>query len=202
MKQLCTRLLGIAVMGASLAMAPGCVLNNSDVVIEETVCVTLDEYQTTGTFESFLVCDQFKARLLAALAANNLQLSDVRRITMKSGTFQTSNVTPHDWTVTADINIARQDVVDGPFDDGPATFVTFVNQSLQGIKLGAPAVKLNHTGVNLVNRALNSLLDGEDPRLVLLVQNEAVAPTPSVSDPLQFTLEACVQFQATVRKSK
>jgi len=202
MNQLCTRLLGIAVLGTSLAMAPGCVLNNSDVVIEETVCVTLDEYQTTGTFESFVVCDQFKTTLLAALQANNLTLDDVRRITMKSGSFQTSNVAPHDWNVTADINIARQDVEAGPFDDGPAAFVTFTNQSLEGIQLGAPAVKLNHTGVNLVNRALASLLDGEDPRLVLLVQNEAVSPTPSGSDPLQFTLEACVEFQAVVRKQK
>jgi hypothetical protein len=202
MKQLCTRLLGIAVLGASLAMAPGCVLNNSDVVIEETVCVTLDEYQTTGTFESFVVCDQFKSTLLAALQANNLTLSDVRRITMKSGSFETSNVAPHDWNVTADINIARQDVVDGPFDDGPAAFVTFVDQSLEEITLGAPAVKLSHSGVNLVNRALASLLDGEDPRLVLLVQNEAVSPTPSGGDPLQFTLEACVEFQAVVRKQK
>ena len=202
MKQLCTRLLGIALLGSSLVMAPGCVLNNSDVVIKETVCVTLDEYQTTGTFESFLVCDQFKAQLMAALQANNLQLSDVRKITMKSGTFQTSNVAPHDWNVTADINIARQDVVDGPFEDGPAAFVSFVNQSLEGIQIGAPEVKLSHTGVNLVNRALESLIDGEDPRLVLLVQNETVAPTPSGSDPLQFTLEACVEFQAVVKKQK
>jgi hypothetical protein len=202
MNQLCTRLLGIAMLGTLLATAPGCVLNNSDVVIQETVCVTLDEYQTTGTFESFVVCDQFKAALLAALEANNMTLSDVRRISMKSGSFQTSNVTPHDWNVTADINIARQDVVSGPFDDGPAAFVSFTNQSLEAIKLGAPAVKLNQTGVNLVNRALESLLAGEDPRLVLLVENEAVVPTPSVSDPLQFTLEACVEFQAVVRKKK
>jgi len=173
---------------------------NSDVVINEKVCVTLEEYQTTGTFESFVVCDQFKTKLMEALAENGLELDEVKRITMKEGTFKTYDVQPHDWKVTAEIDIARQDVVDGPYDDGPESFVTFEHQSLKRL-MGRPQdADLHHKGVKLVNRALESLLDGEDPRLVLIINNESVVPTPSEADPLQFTFKACVEFQIVVKK--
>ncbi len=202
MKHHCARLLGIAALGTSLVLTPGCMFKNSDVVITEKVCVTLDEYQTTGTFESFVVCDQFKTKLLEALAENGLQLDEVKRITMKEGTFKTYEVKPHDWKVTAEIDIARQDVVDGPYDDGPESFVTFNRQSLKKL-MGRPQdADLHRHGVKLVDRALDSLLDGEDPRLVLIINNESVVPTPSEADPMQFTFKACVEFQIVVKKKK
>jgi hypothetical protein len=200
MKYLCTRLLGLAVLGASLAATPGCVFKNSDMVITEKVCVFLEEYQTTGTFESFVVCDQFKTKLLEALDENDLELDEVKRITMKEGTFKTYEVEPHDWRVTADINIARQDVPDGPYDDGPESFVTFEDQSLRRLMGRQKDADLHHKGVKLVNRALDSLLDGEDPRLILIIDNESVEPEPSETDPLQFTLKVCVEFQIVVKK--
>lgn len=199
MKNLCARLLVIAVLGVLLAMGSGCVFDHSDVVINEKVCVTLDEYQTTGTFESFVVCDQFKQKLLEALDENDLEMDDVKRIKMKEGTFKTLSVEPHDWRVTADINIARQDIENGPYDDGPESFTSFKNQSLRALRGHPEDADLHQKGVKLVNRALESLLDGEDPRLVLLVKNESVVPTPSVSDPMQFTFKACVEFQITVK---
>jgi hypothetical protein len=57
-------------------------------------------------------------------------------------------------------------------------------------------------GVTLVNDALAALVAGGDPRLVLIVNNESVTPTPSESDPMEFRVETCVRFQAVIGKNK
>jgi len=197
MKHLCARLLVTAVVASMLAMV-GCVYNNTDLVLNENVCVNLEEIQTTGTFSTFAVADQFKERLENKLKENGKKLSDVKSIHMTSGTFKSMAVKPHDWRVTADIDIARQDTPGGEYEDGPASFVHFVNKSLKSLS-GAPTdAQLDAAGVELVNDALAALVAGEDPRLVLIVNNETVTPTPSESDPMEFKILACVKFQIVV----
>jgi hypothetical protein len=201
MKQLCARLLVIAAFGSLLASA-GCVLSESDLVITDQVCVNIDEVQTTGSFSTFVVADEFKEQLEKKLAENGKSPKDVKSIHMLSASFKSVKVQPHDWIVDADIDIQRQDTDGGPITDGPAPLVSFDNQSLQALK-GAPNVPtLAAAGVELVDRALASLLTGEDPRLVLVVNNESVTPTPSASDAMAFTTTACVKFQVVVSNSK
>jgi hypothetical protein len=201
MKHLCARLLVIAALGSLLASA-GCVLNNSDLVITDNVCVNLQEVQTTGTFSSFTVCDKFRDQLEKKLAAYGKSKKDVKSIHMVGATFKAVSVKPHDWMVTADIDIARQDTPGGAYDDGPAPFVSFDNQSLKGLT-GAPnQADMHADGVTLVNDALAALVAGGDPRLVLIVNNESVTPTPSESDPMEFRVETCVRFQAVIGKNK
>jgi hypothetical protein len=200
MKQLCARLLVIAVMGSLLATA-GCVLSNGDLVLTDNVCVNIDEVQTDGSFSVFVVADGFKEQLEKKLKENGQNPKDVKSIHMVSASFKSVKVSPHDWTVDADIDIARQDTEGGAYDDGPAPLVSFEDQSLKALK-GAPNVPALHAdGVALVDRALASLLAGEDPRLVLIVNNESVDPTPSESDPMAFTTTACVKFQFVVAKN-
>lgn len=201
MKQLYGRLLGLAVLGSALAMT-SCVYDHNDVVITDKVCVTFDEYETTGTFSTFTVADQFKQVLENKLAEYGKGKKDVKSIHMVDGTFKTQNVQPHDWRVTGEIDIARQDDPNGPYDDGPAPFTHFVNKSLKSFQGQPTDPKLDHDGVELVNRALKSLLNDEDPRLVLIVNNETVTPTPSVSDPMQFRLKTCVTFQFVIDMGK
>ena len=67
MKYIWTKAIAIAAVSATLALS-SCVYENGDVVIKEHVCVNLDEYQTTGTFSSFVVCDKFKDALERKLA--------------------------------------------------------------------------------------------------------------------------------------
>jgi hypothetical protein len=117
---------------------------------------------------------------------------------MVSGSFKTVKVDPHDWTVDADISIARDDNGDSAFEDGPFPLVSFTDQSLKALK-GQPA-DLHADGVALVNRALESLISGADPRLVLIVSDEDVDPTPSESTPMAFTTDACVKFQVVIAK--
>lgn len=203
MKNVCAKLLMVAIVGVMLAAA-GCVYDESDLVITEQVCVNFDQTITTGSFSTFVVCDKFRETLLVELAAHNKTLDDIESIHMVSGTFKTMAVTGarrHDWFVTADVSIARQDDPGDPVTDGPASFVSFDNQSLQALK-GAPTdADLHSDGVELVNRALQALLDGENPRLVLVVDNGSISPTPSTSDPMDFKLLTCVKFQAIVDMS-
>ena len=199
MKHLCARLLVIAVLGSLLASA-GCVLNGTDLVIIDQVCVDIEEVQTTGSFSTFVVANEFKQQLEKKLAQYGKTKKDVKSIHMVSGSFRSVKVWPHDWNVTAQIDIARQDVPGGAYNDGPAPFVSFNNQSLKALK-GAPNYPpLAPDGVALVNRALASLLGGANPRLVLIVNNESVTPTPTPSDPMAFTTKACVVFQVVVGK--
>lgn len=201
MKQLCARLLVIAVAGGLLASA-GCVYDNTDLVITENVCVNLEETQTSGNFGTFVVADQFKEQLQKRLKEHGKSEKDIKAIHMVGAAFKAMSVKPHDWTVDATIDIGRQDVEAGPFEDGPAPFVVFTDQSLLALT-GAPnQADLHADGVALVNRALESLVGGEDPRLVLLVKNESVTPTPSVSDPMQFKILACVKFQVVIDAGK
>lgn len=197
MKHLCARLLVIAVLGGLLASA-GCVVDNSDLVITDKVCVDIDEVQTDGSFSTFVVVDDFKDALNKKLAQYGKSSKDVKSIHMVSGTFKSVKVEAHDWTVSAVVNIARQDDPNGAYTDGPAPLVEFTDQSLKGLK-GQPA-DLDAAGVAVVNNALASLISGGDPRLVMIVENESVTPTPTTGDPMAFTTTACVSFQVVIGK--
>ncbi|HET6348037.1 MAG TPA: hypothetical protein VFH88_03040 [Candidatus Krumholzibacteria bacterium] len=200
MKQLCARLLVIAALGMLLVSA-GCITDNADLVITDNICVNVQDTETTGSFTTFTVVDDFKDQLVKKLAAYNKGPKDLKSIHMVGASFKALKVTPHDWTVTADVNIARQDTPGGGYDDGPAPFVSFTDQSLMALKGQPTRANLDASGVQVVDNALAALLNGEDPRMVLVVDNSSVTPTPSGSDPMSFTLQACVRFQAVVAKT-
>ena len=56
---------------------------------------------------------------------------------------------------------------------------------------------LGRSGLVLSGAAV-ALLAGQDPRLVLIVNNETITPEPTESSPLDFRVRACVRFQAVV----
>lgn len=197
MKHLCARLLVIAVLAGLLAMA-GCVLSESDIVLTDNICVTIDEVQTDGSFSTFAVAEGFQEQLEKKLKENGQSPKDVKAIHMLSASFKSVKVEDHDWTVTADVTIARDDDGDSSYEAGPAPLVSFDDQSLEALK--GQNVPLHADGVALVDAALASLLTGDDPRLILTVNNESVDPTPSESDPMAFTTSACVKFQIVVGK--
>lgn len=199
MKHVWTKALASVAVTTMFALS-GCVLENGDLVVSENVCVTLEEVQTTGTFSTFAVVDKFEEALERKLKESGNSKKDIKSIHMVSAAFKTMEVTPHDWNFTADIDVARQDVPGGAYEDGPATLVAFEDQSLMGLQGKPTDADLLADGVLVVNRALEALRLGEDPRLVLLVENESVSPTPSETDPMGFQLLVCVQFQMVVAK--
>ena len=198
MRTIWIRTLVIAVVGIMLGGFTSCVFQNGDLVLNDMVCVNIEETQTDGSFSTFVVVDDFKEALEKKLEENGKSAKDVKSIHMVSAVFKTLSVTPHDWNVTGDISIARQDTEGGPVTDGPALLVSFDNQSLKALKGKPTDADLVADGVEVVNRALEALLNGEDPRMILQVDNEAVSPTPSESDPMSFTTRVCVNFQMVV----
>jgi hypothetical protein len=130
MKQLSARLLVIAALGVLLATA-GCIMNQSDLVVTDEICANITEHETTGSFSTFTVVDDFKAQLEKALEKAGKKSTDVKSIHMISATFATQAVSPQDARATATIDIARQDNPGGGYDDGPAAFVTFNNTLLK-----------------------------------------------------------------------
>jgi hypothetical protein len=188
----------------ALVAGSGCIYDAStgEVVITEKICVSFEEYRESPTLGSAVVCDRFKERILMRIAAYGATLDDIESINMVSGTYQVTKPASkryeHDWTITAAVDISRQDVPSGPVTDGPARFVNETSQSLRDAKGMPTSADLNSAGVELVNRALQSLLDGEDPRLVLTLIPGGIDPAPSPSDPLTFKWNACVEFQAVV----
>lgn len=201
MRTILFRVITIAILGMTLPFT-SCIFKNGDVVINESVCVNLEEVQTTGTFTTFAVADKFKEVLERKLEQHSRGKKDVKSIHMVSATFKTTYVKPHDWNVTGDIDIARQDDPDGPMTDGPAPLVVFEDQSLKELRGRPTDADLLSDGVDLVDRALESLLNDEDPRLILLVENETVSPTPSESDPMEFKVRVCVNFQMVIDLGK
>jgi len=193
MKQLCARLLVIAALGMLLATA-GCITSQSDLVITDVISANIDEHETTGSFSTFTVVDDFKDQLEKALAKSGKKSTDVKSIHMIGATFSTMSVSPKDATATADITIARQDV-----SDGPAAFVSFNNTVLKNLQGRPTDATMDASGVALVDRALADLLAGGDPTLVLTVNNETITPTPTVDAPLDFKVRVNVTFQAVVR---
>jgi len=181
----------------ALAVKNGCVFDETsgEAVVKKRVCVLFNESQETGTFTSSVVCDLFKKRLLEVLDEYDLELSDIERIGVIGGRYKVVKLLGHDWTMTASVAVSRQDDASGPVTDGPAVLLNMTTQSLRSLK-GKPTVAdLNSDGVDLLNRALNDLLTGADPRIVLTLGDTDVDPVPTAEDPLDFKWLACVDFQ-------
>ena len=66
MKQLCAKLLVIAALGMLLATA-GCITSQSDLVVTDVISANIVEHETTGSFSTFTVVDDFKIQLEKAL---------------------------------------------------------------------------------------------------------------------------------------
>jgi ABC-type Zn uptake system ZnuABC Zn-binding protein ZnuA len=192
MKQLCAKLLVIAALGMLLATA-GCITSQSDLVVTDVISANIVEHETTGSFSTFTVVDDFKIQLEKALEKAGKKSADVKSIHMIGATFQTMSISPKDARATADITIARQDV-----SDGPAAFVSFNNTLLKSLQGKPTDAVMNADGVALVDRALADLLEGGDPTLVLTVNNETITPTPTPEAPLDFTVRVNVKFQAVI----
>jgi hypothetical protein len=188
-----------------LALAGGCVYDDmsSEMVVTEQVSVTLDEYRESGTLGSTVVVAEFADEVYKMLEKYDSKIKDIKSINLVSGTYQVArpSTAPHDWVITSPVTVRRQDDPMGLVTDGPATFVNMTNQSLQAAKGKAVPADLNSAGVALIKRALDDLLLGQDPRIVLKMDGGTITPVPTPSDPLSFSWRATVTFQVVINKS-
>ncbi len=187
-----------------LVLASGCVYDDmsTEVVITETVKISLDEYRESPTLGSAVVCDDFADRVYKLLEKHDTKVKDIRSIHIVSGTYMVQRLTSeHDWVVSSAVTIKRQDTPGEALDDGPATFVNMTDQSLMAAKDMAIYADLNSDGVALVDRALVDLVAGMDPRLILTMDAGTVTPEPSAADPLSFKWRVAVTFQVVIDRN-
>lgn len=185
-----------------IVLASGCIYDHfkTQVVLTESVVVQFQESLTSPNIGSAVVADQFKERLMDALADQHASLEDVESITMVCGSYKVtmSSKVKHDWVITGTVTMARQDDPNQPVTEGPANFIDLFNQSLAAAKCRPVKASLDAAGVGIVNNALADLLKGMTPRLVITMQSSNIVPAPTVSDPLVFNWLAEVTFQAVV----
>jgi hypothetical protein len=172
--------------------------NFGALILIETFCVPFVENATTGSFGSAVVAEEFKAEILAWFSSKGISLDCVDAIFMIAAKIKCTDFNgSHSSDVTSYVTIKRTDISDGPKTLLTSQTVTVPNEC------DAPYYyrpKLGLGGVLLVNRALNDLVDGSDPTLVVEMKATDVDPEPSVNDPLSFTWEACVTVTAIVDK--
>ncbi len=184
-----------------LAVSSGCVYDElaTEIVVTEKINVQFDEYRTTADIGSAVVVDDFKMKLMAKLDEYDVELEDVTAITMVSGEYKVTKPSrSHDWTVTGEVTIKRQDDPSGPVTEGPEIFVNLTNQPLGDAKGKPVPADLNSAGVGVVNNALADLLTGADPRLIVTMESDDITPAPTAADPLSFMWQARIVFQIVI----
>lgn len=188
-----------------LAAASGCIYNDltGEVVVTEKICVLFEETRTDPYFYTYDVDNRFRERLMGLLDENGATLEDVRGINVVSGTYKVTKPPKkgHDWVITGNVSVARQDVPGDPYIDGPEPLINLIDQSLDEARGKPTAADLIADGVAVIDRALEAVLAGEDPRLVLIMESGNVVPAPSTADPLEFKWLACVRFQVVIEAS-
>lgn len=196
--------LALVVVVCISAFSSGCIYDDdsNEIVVKEKICVQFNEYRESGNFESTAVCPQFRERLDGILEENGVTYDDLKSLHMVGADYKVVKLQGHDWTMQTTVKISRQDDPSGPVTDGPVVLLNETESRLKKL-LGKPTnADLNEDGVDLVNRALEDLLDGDDPRLVLTLMNTEIEPVPSPEDPLEVRFLVCVEFQAVLELPK
>jgi hypothetical protein len=188
----------------SLTTAFGCIYNEltGEIVVTDKVCVQFEETRTDANFYTYKVDERFRDRLMQALDESGYTLDDVVSANVVSGTYKmTKPPKPktHDWFFSGNVKVARQDIPGGPYSDGPEPLINLVDQSLYGARGKPVNAVLIADGVAVLDRALEAVIAGEDPRLVLIMEAGNIVPAPTPADPLDFKWNACVTFQAVVQ---
>jgi len=194
-------LISLIVIICVLATANGCIYDElaGEVVVTEKICVQFEETRTSPNFSSYEVDNRFRERLMDLMDENGLTLADIRSANVVSGTYKVTKPSKsHAWAISGNVSVARQDIPGDPYSDGPAPLVNLINQSLKDAKGKPTPAVLIADGVAVLDRALQAVIDGEDPRLVLIMESGDVVPAPSVADPLEFKWLSCVTFQVVV----
>jgi hypothetical protein len=99
----------------------------------------------------------------------------------------TSFIQAHDWMITGEIKVA--------YDGSTATILTYSSQSVQealGEKISVP---LESAGVDLVNRALDDFVNGENPVITFIIENDTTTPEPVDGDPMTFDWRSWLAIQ-------
>lgn len=180
-----------------LAAVNGCLIEGpSEVVLTEDLCVWFEEHNTTGTFSARVVCDQYQDQIDKFLKDNKLKPQDIRDVVIVAGFYKTSRLTAgDDWTISASVDVWRQDTQGGPITAGPEEFVEYTTQSLRDTRGPPTMANLVSGGVSIIEDAILDYINGENPIVTVELKDGMVEPTPTEASPLDFKHRLCVTMQ-------
>jgi hypothetical protein len=172
----------------------GCLLEDREIeiVLNDEFCYDFDEYHTTENYTTPAILE-LGVDLDSLLVDNDISRDQIIDVALVSGSYKIEEFShTHDWEISGIITVERLDISGA----GPDTLIIYHDISLEdelGIKTFVP---LHADGVGIINQALDDYRDGSHPVLQVTVVNGAVGPTsPTVSDPLDFVWEACINVQ-------
>ncbi len=176
----------------------GCLLEDREVeiVLNDEHCEEFVEYHTEENYTTPTILELGEG-LDSLLVDNEVSRDQLVDAFLVSGYYEVSQFThTHDWVIGGIITIERLDIT----GVGPDTLIVYPEISLED-KLGDKTrVDLHEDGVAIVNQAMDDYIAGANPTLQLTVVSGEVGPTsPTVSDPLDFIWEACLNVQVIVR---
>jgi hypothetical protein len=184
-----------AALAALVAIGSGCILEDTgiEIVIKDSYCLSFAEDEDSETFTTPSTID-LAEELDEALEDNDVDPDQVVRASMIIATYQVTDPPAHDWTLSGQITVRRTDVA-----EGPVVIVDYASQALSDCTAEPVYATLNQAGVDLVNDAIDDYLGGVmRPVLEFSVENGDCSPSPSETDRLIFTWEACVLYYAVV----
>ena len=176
----------------------GCLLEDREVeiVLNDEHCEEFVEYHTEENYTTPTILE-LGEDLDSLLVDNDVSRDQLVDAFLVSGYYEVTQFThTHDWEIGGIITIERLDIT----GVGPDTLIVYPEISLED-KLGDKTrVDLHADGVAIVNQAMDAYIAGANPTLQLTVVSGEVGPTsPTVSDPLDFIWEACLNVQVIVR---
>lgn len=175
---------------------PGCVLEEKviEIVLKGETCAEFQENHDSEEFTTPVTID-YAERIDDILEDNDLGRSDIKRAKVMSATYQVTDFDhTHDWSISGYITV--ENLTGG----GPETVVNYTDQSLIAAQPAPVTASLDADGVLVINQALQDYLDGGYPTLRFTVQNGSVDPSPSPSDPIVFTWEACIKIHVSYQE--
>ncbi len=170
--------------------SPGCVLEEKviEVVFTGGTCVEFSENHETEEYTTPVTLD-YAGTIDDILADQGLGRSDIAEAKVMSASYQVTVFDhSHDWTISGYITVEH--IGNG----GPANIIDYTDQSLLAAQPAPVPAPLNSAGVSVINEALQDYIDGGYPMLRFEVNNGSVTPSPSASDRLVFTWEACIKI--------
>jgi hypothetical protein len=174
----------------------GCLLDDRtvEIVLSEATCEPFVEYHESENYTTPKTVEVGE-NVDDLLAQNDFTREDIISAYLISGSYEVTEFEhDHDWTIEGTVTVERTDIGGA----GPVVLFEYENVSLESELGSKNYVTLLPDGIALVNDALADWIAGADPVLQLtVVSDEGVTPSPSPSDALSFTWEACLYIQVT-----
>ncbi len=212
-----SRITGLALLLCLVFGGSGCILEDviTDLVAKHTAFLDFEEYHESASWTTPYTLDNYGKELRAALEDIGFtmppdtlspdKIKSASLVSARYGVIDIPGTQTHDWRIGGKITVARGAT------GTPETLIEYTNESVQGLLGTKKVAVLNSNGVDVINQALDELVDNinkgnpytQDPVLVFAVENGSVSAVPGAgpptpADPLEFDWRAWITMEIVV----